>query len=300
MKSGVTLPNYGPAASVEALFATARTAERLGFDSAWATDHILLPREDAERFGFLYEAIATLAYLAGSTTHMRLGVSSLVLPQRNPVIVAKQIATLDTLSGGRAILCASAGWSRGEYANLGQSFNNRGKRLDEGIRVMRRLWQADASSEVGFKGEFYHFTDAVFAPSPAQPGGPPIWIGGNSEAAMRRAIRLGDAWHPSSLGLEDFRRKAARFRELIDDQTISNPRRRIPIRARIRISFDGSDPSAQIKGSPSQVLDTLKAYQEEGLDYAVLTFPARTQVERETAMTRFAKDVMPAFSEKEL
>src|SRR5574340_612516 len=177
MKFGVILPSFGSAANRSSLLATAHAAERLGYDSVWLTDHLALPQADAERFGHIYESIATLGFLAGGTSRIRLGISALVLPQRNPVEMAKQLATVAVLSGGRVILAAGIGWSQGEYQNLGYNFNNRGKRMDEALKVLRTLWRG--SKVVSFKGKYYNFNQVAFEPQAIQAGGPPIWVGGD-------------------------------------------------------------------------------------------------------------------------
>jgi probable F420-dependent oxidoreductase len=289
MDFGVILPNYGPEGSHENILVTARAAERLGYHSIWTTDHVLIPRGDAARFENIFECIATLAYLAGLTSRVRLGISSLVLPLRNPVIVAKQIAALDVLCSGRSMLCVSAGWSAGEFANLGERFDDRGRRLNEAIQVLRLLWDGDGGEQKTFTGEHYQFKQGVFSPAPHQPGGPPIWIGGNSGAAIRRAAKLGDGWHPSGIGIEDLRRGVARLRDLAGS-------RQVTISLRTRLSFDASHPSAYIKGSPQQITEELMRFAEAGLEHLVVTFMERDQAARELAMEQFAQDVIPALS----
>jgi probable F420-dependent oxidoreductase len=287
MRFGLILPNYGTSASPARLLSLAREAERLGFDSAWTTDHILLPQADAQRFGRLFEALTTLAFLAGATTRLRLGVSTLVLPQRDPVLVAKQVAALDALSGGRAMLSVGVGWSQGEYANLGQRFENRGRRMDEAIKVLRLLLTATGSRPLTFRGEFYQFEDGVFAPLPAQAGGPPLWVAGNSEAAVRRAALLGDGWHPTGLSPEDLSRGVSRLRALAGERPLT-------VSLRVRLSFSETHPSAPLQGSPHRVAETLGAYQSAGLDYPVIDFQGETHSACKEAMGTFVDEVIPA------
>lgn len=287
MKVGWILPNFGPHASREDLLATARSAERLGFDSVWATDHLLLPRADASRFGHIYEALTTLAFLASTTERIRLGVSSLVLPMRDPILVAKQIAALDALSSGRSMLCVSVGWSAGEYANLGQSFTNRGRRLDEAIHVLRLLWSGPAEDGITFQGRHYAFTEGISSPLPSQPGGPPIWIGGNSPAAIRRAAALGDGWHATSLTCDALRSGAAALRAQAGD-------RQITVSLRVRLSFRPAPGGEGLQGTPVQVIDSLQAYLQAGLDYPVISPAASDPAEREDDMARFVDEVLPA------
>ena len=244
MKYGIILPSYsstGSTVNAEDIIATAQAAEDNGYDSIWTTDHILLPESDSPRFRMLFEAIATLAFLAGRTSRVRLGVSSLVLPMRDPMLVARQMSALDALSGGRSMLCVSVGWSRGEYENLGYDFHTRGARLDEAIRVMRLLWDSGGEA-VSHNGDFFRFEKAIFDQLPVQRGGPELWVGGNSLAARKRAARFGAVWHPSSIDLEAFQEGAASFRELSGGS--------IPgIAPRLRVTYGQPDPAAPLSGS---------------------------------------------------
>jgi len=175
------------------LAAIAQGAEELGFRSVWATDHLLVPTENYRPYGRLLEALTLLSFLATKTKEVRLGTSVLIVPMRNPVEVAKQVATIDVLSGGRALLAVGAGWLEKEFRFLNANFAQRGAFLDESIRLVRALWSQE---RINFQGKFFNIADGVFEPKPVQGGGPPIWVGGNSRSAMRRAARLGDGWHP--------------------------------------------------------------------------------------------------------
>ena len=147
MKFGICVPNYGETSTVGALQTLALEAERIGFDSVWCTDHILIPRNSGTPYEKIYDSITTLAYLAGITKRVRLGISSLIMAMRNPVVVAKQLATIDNLSGGRLMLATSASWNAKEFSNLGSNFHNRGRRLDESIRLIRELWNGKTMFE---------------------------------------------------------------------------------------------------------------------------------------------------------
>ena len=169
-------------------------AEKAGFDSVWAADHVAVPEANAEAYGDVIEQLVTLTYIAAKTENLKVGTSVLIVPQRNPLVIAKQAAALDILSGGRLILGVGAGWIEGEFELLGADFAHRGKILDESIRLMRAMWREPL---VNFSGDFFDVNGAVSSPKPAQPI--PIWIGGNSDAAVRRAARLGDGWHPITI-----------------------------------------------------------------------------------------------------
>src|SRR4029077_4953369 len=166
MKLGVCIPNYGESSSPEALRQVALEAERAGCDSIWTTDHILMPRNSGTPYERIFDSLSTLAYLAGITKRVKLGISSLIIAMRNPVVVAKQLATIDNLSGGRVMLAIGAGWNEKEFAHLGSNFHNRGKRVDASIRVIRALWRGEKSFKSRVLG--LEFSDAVFEPRPIQ------------------------------------------------------------------------------------------------------------------------------------
>jgi probable F420-dependent oxidoreductase len=188
---GVILPNYGPGSTVEGIRRTAEAAEANGFDSVWATEHILVGPEAVDPYGRVYEPLSTLAWLSARCPDIGLGTSIVLVPLHNPVQLAKEAATLQELSGGRFRLGVGMGWHEEEFRFMGVEFRGRGRRGDEAIRLMRALWRGERS----FDGEFWSFSDATFAPLPDP--APEIWVGGSSERALRRALALGDVWHPT-------------------------------------------------------------------------------------------------------
>jgi probable F420-dependent oxidoreductase len=188
---GVILPNYGAGASADRIRSVAETAEELGFDSVWATEHIIVGPEAANTYGRVYDPLVTLGWIAGWTERIGLGTSILILPLHNPIGLAKQIATLQELSAGRVTLGVGMGWHRDEFDFMGVPFEGRGRRGDEAIQLMRRLW----NGERDFEGKYWSFHDATMEPHLARQ--PEIWVGGSSERAIRRALELGDVWHPS-------------------------------------------------------------------------------------------------------
>jgi len=212
MKFGVCIPNYGETSTVEGLRTVALEAEKTGYSSVWCTDHVLMPTHSGTPYERILDSLTSLAYLAPLTSTVKLGISSLITAMRNPVIVAKQLATIDQLSGGRVMLATSAGWNEREFTHVGVNFHDRGKRLDDSIRLIRTLWNDEKPSFEG-KRIPHKFSDVVFEPRPVQKR-LTIWIGGYSKAAMNRAARLGDAWHPNALPFEVFRRMVAEFRRL--------------------------------------------------------------------------------------
>jgi probable F420-dependent oxidoreductase len=188
---GVILPNYGRDATPDSIRRTAELAEELGFDSVWTTEHIIVGPEAAETYGRVYDPLVTLGWIAGRTERIRLGTSIVLVPLHNPMHLAKQVATLQELSGGRFTLGVGMGWHEDEYRYMGVPFRGRGRRADEAIRLLRALW----NGERDFDGEFWSFHDATFEPLPSP--APEVWVGGSSDRAIRRALELGDVWHPS-------------------------------------------------------------------------------------------------------
>jgi probable F420-dependent oxidoreductase len=285
IKFGVILPSYGKQANRLPIVDTAQLAESLRFDSIWVTDHLALPQSESDRFPRLFESISTLSYLAGITRQVKLGISALILPQRHPFEVAREIATIDVLSGGRTLLAAGIGWSEGEYINLGYDFHNRGRRMDEAVKVLRTCWRG--REVVSFQGAFYNFEQAYFSPLPLQEGGPPLWIAGNSSAALRRAMNLADGWHPTNISVADLAQAVASFSPLVKARPFT-------VCARLRLSFSESE-SAQVSGSPDRVTAQLKEYAAAGMNYALLHFDGDSQAARQRAMQTFAAEVAPAF-----
>ncbi len=285
MQFGVILPNYGAQAGRLATVDTALAAESLGFDSVWTTDHLALPEADSAAYTPIFEAVTTLGYLAGLTARVKLGVSALVLPQRNPLEAGKSLATLDVLSGGRTMLAVGIGWSKGEYENLGYAFTNRGKRMDEAMQVLRTVWRGNRV--VGYQGKHYRFEKMAFAPGPLQPGGPPLWVAGNSARALRRAVLLADGWHPVDLPPAEIERLLKVARPLIGQRPFT-------VAPRLRVSLGGQPAEGvPLSGSVDRVAESLQAYAAAGANYAVLHFQAESQAGRERVMTAFARQVMP-------
>jgi probable F420-dependent oxidoreductase len=180
----------------------ARAAERLGYRWVTCSDHVLVAVSQAASMGETwYEPSATLGFVAGATDRIALLTHVLVLPYRHPLVAAKTYATLDRLSGGRVILGVGSGHAKPEFRILGAPYENRGRFTDEAIEAIRAAWRDGVSSH---DGDLVKFRDAVVSPRPARPGGPPIWVGGNGAAALRRAARLGDGWIPWQLSPDDF------------------------------------------------------------------------------------------------
>ena len=180
-----------------------RGLEQIGYDEIAVFDHVVMGYPTDDRSGPRYppqmpilEAVVLMAQLAAVTERIGLSTEVLVLPQRQPVLVAKQISTIDLLSRGRVRLGVGVGWQESEYDALEEDFSNRGRRMDEAIALLRSYW---SDERIDFDGEHYRSTAMAMEPKPAQAGGPPIWIGGGSQAALRRTARLGEGWMGSAM-----------------------------------------------------------------------------------------------------
>ncbi|MFQ5871178.1 MAG: LLM class F420-dependent oxidoreductase [Candidatus Geothermarchaeales archaeon] len=288
MKFGVILPNYESWASKEAIVKVAEKAEGLGYDSVWSTDHVLVPRRWEHPYGHLFESLTTLSYVAGITEHVSLGTSILVLPARNPILVAKQVAALDKLSEGRVILGIGVGWLSDEFQMLRAPFHSRGRLANEAIRLMRILWTEENPR---FDGEFYSFQDPAFHPKPAQKGGPPIWIAGNSKPALKRAARLGDGWHPTGIPPHKIAKGKERIRAMTE--------RDVSLSLRLRVNLGGSMlPDYRrhmLAGKEDDLLRQLEEYAEIGLQHLACHFTPKEVGDYLEQMTVFASAVMPSF-----
>ncbi|WP_202918965.1 TIGR03619 family F420-dependent LLM class oxidoreductase [Saccharothrix deserti] len=207
----VVLPDESAAMEPHRLAELAAAAEKTGYRTAWLPDHLLPPgRYSPERYGGVYEPLVSLSYIAAHTSTIGLGTSVLVLPMRNPFVVAKQAATLDRLSGERLTLGVGIGWDRTEFTAVGADFHTRGARTNEAIALLRHLFHGDGP----FEGRFYGYETGVFEPRPRRRI--PIMVGGTSEPALRRAATLADEWQAVGLSPAQFAEHVARLRDLSD------------------------------------------------------------------------------------
>jgi probable F420-dependent oxidoreductase len=285
VRIGVSLPTVGLDHGREMLLPVAEAAERLGFDSVWAAHHVVLPYERESRYPYQHsgtevamspgiqwlDPLVALSFVAGVTERVRLGTSVLVLPYRNPVNLAGEAAALDVLSGGRLVLGVGSGWLREEFEALGVDPRERGARTDEHIEVMRTLWRDDPA---GFDGRFTSFRDLALATSPATEGGPPVWVGGNTDPGLRRAMRLGDGWH----GFEVFPEDLPGYRESFErlGEELGRDPASIELSVVRGLMPPGRDDESFIPdrrmlgGSAAAVVEELAAYHEHGCDTVVI------------------------------
>lgn len=195
MRFGVNIPNYGDRAAPGEILRWVRHVEQLGYHLAMVSDHVALT-PDVERLfpAPFYDPFATLSWLAGQTSRIELGTTVIVLPYRHPLLMARMAAAVDQFSGGRLVLGVAAGWAPGEFAAVGADYRSRGRVADESLRAMKALWNNDIAK---FDGSFVRFGPVATGPRPVRPV--PIWVGGHSTGALRRAVLHGDAWHPTSV-----------------------------------------------------------------------------------------------------
>ncbi len=204
---GLHLPQGGHASGPQSIARVAALAESLGFDDLWVSDHIVVPSTQNYPTPYMYDPLLTLTYAAAVTTRIGLGTAVLVLPQYHPVQLANTLASLDALSSGRLRLGVGVGWSAAEFEALDQSFTDRGRRTDEIIDLLRKAWVDDP---VDFDGEFYSIRSIRLLPKPVHTI--PIWVGGRSEAAIRRACTRGDGYQGLGLSVEQAHEVVARVR----------------------------------------------------------------------------------------
>jgi len=251
----VVLPTFGPHLSADAVLESARLSEELGFAGVASTDHMFVPpgpEGQPDRYEQVYDVLAVLGAVASTTRRLKLMTSVVVLPMRNPFVVAKQAATLDQFSGGRLILGLGAGYREEEFVNVGADFRTRGRRLDEGIRLIRHLF---GGSRQPFASAYYPYESGVFGPLPVQGDSLPILIGGNSDAALRRAASSGDMWQCNPyITPEQFPERVRRLNDLAGD-------RRVSPGARIHLSNDVADMRSQSF-----------AYAEAGAEHLTIEF----------------------------
>jgi probable F420-dependent oxidoreductase len=305
MRFGAFLPtywdDYGTSSMRVAIEEAAKAAEALGYEGVWANDMVIRPaaaRRGTLGGGQVIEPLVTLASLIHLVPRLTLGTSVLVLPQRQAILVAKQAAALHLLSGGRLILGVGIGHRSAEFALLGTDFVSRAATTDEALEVLQALWREPAAH---YHGQFHNFDAASLEPYPPD-GGPPIWIGGDTPGAIRRAARHGSGWLPMMTDLDTFRSGVAVLRELTHGQ------RRPTIAHAFYLRITKPDePStvrsttpwmpASIAGSPDAVAERLARYRQAGLEYALCLFECEDLHDLLRQLRIFAEQVAPLFAE---
>jgi probable F420-dependent oxidoreductase len=269
MKFGVNLINFGPSARPDSLARWAMLTESLGYHFLMTSDHIAITPDVQARYPApLYEPFTTLGWLAGVTQRIEIGSTVVILPYRQPLEVARMAANVDQLSGGRLLLGVGVGWSPQEFAALGVPFHRRGALTNEYLAALKTLWTNDVAS---FQGRYVAFTEVHTAPRPVRTPHPPIWVGGASDAAMRRAVRYGDAWHPNrvrpgwlkNIGLP-------RLRQIADAEGKPIPALCPRIRLRLLETPLSDDQRLVGEGTLAQMRADLETLQEMGAQYVLL------------------------------
>ena len=307
MRIGVSLPNVGLDHGKETLLPVAQAAERLGFDSVWVAHHVVLPYERASQYPYQrsgtevamspgmqwLDPIVTLSMIAGVTERVRLGTSVFVLPYRDPVTLASELAALDVLSEGRLVFGVGVGWMREEFEAIGVPPEQRGARTDEHLAALKTLWTQDPAT---FEGRFTSFSNIVLATTPRTQGGPPVWVGGNTEPALRRALRHGSGWH----GFEVFPEEVPQLRERL--AALGDELGRDPGELELSVVRGLMPPGREqesfiperrmLGGSAEQIVDELGRYHEAGVEMVLIQVSLLAPVVPE-ALEWVAAEVLP-------
>jgi probable F420-dependent oxidoreductase len=294
MRVGVTVPNiHETLAARTTIEAVGRMADDLGFDSIWCNDHLAIPHArdgdgaapayaaayGEQRGQHIYEPLIVLAYLAAATRRVMLGTSVYLLALRSPVLAARQAVSLDRLSEGRLVLGVGVGWLESEFAALGVPYRERGRRTDEAIAVLKDMCGPDS---------------ADFLPKPVQRPHPPLWIGGRSDAAVRRAARAGDAWHPSHLTVDELRRQipelhaeCERAGRSAHDVTVAT--RRKLVRAP---SPADADAERALRGDAGAIAAVVAELEQVGVEHLVVEIPGSSEAELLENLDWFGREVL--------
>jgi probable F420-dependent oxidoreductase len=289
-------------ASPEAIVAAARKAEEVGFDAIFVNDHIIVG-DDARSAPWtnVYDPFVAMSFIAAHTRRIGVGVSVLIMPYRNPIATAKALATLDRMSGGRLIAGVGTGWNEAEFAALGVPFHERGARTNEYLRLWQACW---GPGKVSFAGKFVAFAEMHVSPKPVQQPHPPIWIGGTSDAALRRAVRFSSLWQPTPLPIDRLVERQGALRKACNEIG----REPIPTRMSFRVEFStitGNVPPAGRErptghGTPAEVAGDLQRYRDAaGLEAFQINFHGNRDLEQLLhSMECFMREVAPIVSGK--
>lgn len=308
MDFGVFLPVSGRAASRGGLVHAAQSAESMGFTAVWAADRIVIPWKIETPYNYNWsgsffvppeapflEPLTVLAFLAGATERIRLGVSVLVMPYRDPVYWSKIVATLDQLSTGRFILGVGVGWMEEEFAALGRAdlFAPRGRVADEHLDILRTLLSEQHASH---QGEFYEFSDIAFEPKGHQGRGHmDVWVGGEAKPSQRRAGRYGDSWFPyfPRVTPEDLAERFAYVRQVAEENGRDPQALELNCCLSVEITAEDVDQEPDLlRGSAEQVAERLHAFREVGVQHCGLQFLVGRYPQRLEQMQRFAQTVI--------
>ncbi len=311
MKFGVSLQNRGPGSTPENLARVARRAEELGFDSAFVGDHVVIPDSFISEYpysatgeftgaasGEWLDQLTVLTYVGAKTERIRLGTGVLILPHRNPVVTAKILATMDVLSKGRLIVGVGVGWLREEFEALGlPPFSERGAVGNEYLLAFKELWTQE---DPNFQGKYCSFANIRFEPKPVQKPHPPIWVGGESGPALRRAAALGDVWHPIGsnprfplVTAEQMRRSTVRLSRYAEKAGRDPSSIGVSYRPPRYLLGSAEDRSQPFTGTAEQILEDVAEFAEAGVSHLVFDFRRDEVSETLAVMEEFSQRVMP-------
>lgn len=232
MKLGIHLPQFREPVTGDDLSAFARDAEHAGADDLWVSDHLIIPTGSERPPEMFHDPFTVLTWAAAATSRVGVGTSVIVAPYRHPVGLAKTVASLDALSGGRVILGIASGWMEEEFRALGVPFAQRGRRTDQTIDICRALWRGQDATDLS-EGTL---EGMVLSPPPMTPGGPPVWIGGNSDAGIARAVRVGDGWHTTISDEDGLRERVGALESALHDA--GRPRGEFTLSVRVRANLE--------------------------------------------------------------
>ncbi|HWB38186.1 MAG TPA: LLM class flavin-dependent oxidoreductase [Rugosimonospora sp.] len=297
MRIGLILPTKGASTGPEALDAGAGLAVELGWHSVWVTDHLMVPAgEEADEYGTILEALTALTWVGARFPTLTLGTSVLVPAMRDAPQLAKEIATIDVLTGGRLIVGVGVSDAHDdpEYANLGKlhRFGRRGAYLDETVALWRHLWSGNIAP---FVGEFNELKDFTFAPLPVQGAAIPIWCGGRSARAVRRTAELADGYHAAQTGPDDLRERIPQIARAVAITGRALPT--LSVRARIKFDQDPG-PVYTIAGSHEQMIAELTEFARLGVRDLIVVFDSAEPAALERAMRRFETEVVAPFRDR--
>ncbi len=309
MQFGIGLPNLSYVDPTQTLLRLSQAAQAYDFDSIWVSDHVFIPYELEPNYPYsatgqlglsatdhILDPLTTLSFLAGRVEGPKLGISVLIIPYRNPIVTAKMLVTLDVLSGGRVVLGAGTGWMPEEFGALQASYAERGRVTDEYLQIFKELCTAEKPT---FEGNHYQLSNIGFYPKPIQKPHPPIWVGGYSNAALRRAARIGDGWHPSNIDPDTIKEKRVRLRQLCIDADRDPDSLEISTRVN-NVAFGDSGEMvgrpAPLSGSAQQIIDNIRRYEDAGVSHIVLGIRGRDADTMLTTIRRFADEVRPKVS----
>lgn len=306
MKIGFALPNTGRLATKEALFTISDEAERMGFDSVWTGDHLAFPTNPSTFYPYsrgkprpfvaktpILDPLIVMAAIIGRTQRLHVGVSVLILPYRHPLLTAKMVSSIEALSGGRVYLGVGVGWLPEEFEALKVDFRQRGRMSDEQLKYLDELFY---KNEPEFRGEFYEFSDMVMLPRPERRI--PVWVGGNTKPAMRRAVRFGDGINFLDLEPDELEKAIDELKTICAEEGRAFEELELSIRATFRITesrLEDTERVLPLTGSLEQVTDDLRRFKPLGISHVIFgPRSSRDVTAHLNAMEVAMRDLRPA------